>query len=291
VAHNSNNVHAYNGTNYAVRTAPFGTTLPTDLTASLASFFDAGLLSDAGITEAHNLNETDIYDLSGQLIRVVRNQEQRPFTFEGIESNGVVQGLLYPGTTLSTTGATAEVQTLTITGAPTGGTFTLTVPGFGTTAPLTAGASVPTTAAVASALTTLVGGTVTVTGTPGSSYICTFPASLGNIAQMTVAASLTGGTTPTASVATTTPGVSGVNTRPVGAGTGRNLRAWVIDLFDGTIQKRITMANGEAVQSGTVTYNGSGIAIYQFTLQPYADASGNFMYVLDNDSASASTFA
>jgi hypothetical protein len=103
-------------------------------------------------------------------------------------------------------GGTAEVQTVTIGGAPTGGTFTLTVPiaGAGTTAAIAFNAAA---SAVQTALRALPGlGGVTVTGS--GPYTVTFPSTLGNVPQMTATSSLTGGTTPGVTVATTTPGVA-----------------------------------------------------------------------------------
>jgi hypothetical protein len=140
-------------------------------------------------------------------------------------------------------------------------------------------------------LSTAFGVTVAVTGTAGTSYVCTFPTISGNVPTMTAASALTGGTTPTASVATTTPGVTGTNTRPVGSGTARNLRAWAVDLVDGGVHKRIAINNGEAVWTGTVGYTGSGAAIFQFTLNPFKDTSGNYYTILDDDTAQAGTFA
>jgi len=105
---------------------------------------------------------------------------------------------------------TNAVQTLSISGAPTGGTFTLTFWGF-TTAPIAYNA---TAAAVQSALQALpsVGtGNVTCTGgpLPGSSVIITFGGSLSSMVLPLITANsggLTGGTSPTASVAATTAG-------------------------------------------------------------------------------------
>lgn len=105
-------------------------------------------------------------------------------------------------------GGTAEVQTVTITGVPTGGTFTLTVPvaGAGTTAAIAFNAAA---SAVQAALRALAGmGGVTVTGSNGGPYAVTFPSTLGNVPQMTTTSSLTGGTTPGVTVGTTTPGVA-----------------------------------------------------------------------------------
>lgn len=98
---------------------------------------------------------------------------------------------------------TADVQT--ITGTATGGTFTLTWNGITTSAQ----AYNVATATLATALNTawaayLRTGTITVTGTAGTSYIITFPAAVG-LAPVIVlgVTALTGGT---ATIAHTTPG-------------------------------------------------------------------------------------
>jgi hypothetical protein len=113
----------------------------------------------------------------------------------------VVADAGYPGVGPLDSG-TAEVQTVTVTGAPTGGTFTLTSTGHGTTAAIAFNAA---GTAVQAALRALPGlGGVTVTG--AGPYTVTFPSTLGNVPQMTATSSLTGGTTPGVTVATTTPG-------------------------------------------------------------------------------------
>lgn len=284
------NAHVYADGDYAVWTAPYGTAMPSTLPPNNPSgFYEVGLLSDNGITEGHTFNETQIYDMSGSLVRIARSQEQRPFTFEALESNAVSFGLLYPGTTVTTTGDTAEVQTVTITGTPTGGTFNLALPGYGTALANTYNI---TTTLLATALNTAFGMTgITVTGTAGSSYVVTFPAAQGNVPQMVASATFTGGSSPAIAVATTTPGVTGTNTRPVGSGTGRNLRAFCLDLSDGTLQRRVLINSGEAEQNGTVTYNASGAAIYQFTLNTYKDSNGFYFTILDNDVAQTGAFA
>ena len=112
-------------------------------------------------------------------------------------------------------GRTSEVQTVTITGTPTGGTFTLTAGGE-TTAAIAYNA-LP--AAVKTALEALEGintGDLTVTGTqlPGGTITVTFGGRLAgdNVPQMTAASgSLTGGTSPTAVVATGTGGAAGAS--------------------------------------------------------------------------------
>lgn len=102
--------------------------------------------------------------------------------------------------------ATAEVQTVTITGGPTGGTLTLTYSGQ-TTATIPFNAVGATVQTALNNLSNLDG--VTVSGGAGGPYVVTFPASMGNPAQMTASgAGLTGGTTPSVGVATTTPYVA-----------------------------------------------------------------------------------
>lgn len=283
------NVHVYDDQNYSVFVGAAGTSAPSTFTldsngnvVAPAGFVEVGLLSDNGITEAHTYNENKIYDMAGQLIRIARNQEERPFTFEALEDNAMVRKLLYRSTT-TTTGATAEVDTLTITGTPTGGTFSVTLPGYGTASGINYNAAAST---VQTALRSAWGLAVNVTGSAGGPYTITFPTAAGNVPLASADGStLTGGTSPGANVVTATPGVTGVNSTPVGAGTGRDLRPFCIVLKDGSVVKLFAINSGEAVQSGTVGYTGSGAAVYQFTLQPYKDANGNYYTILDNDPA------
>lgn len=104
---------------------------------------------------------------------------------------------------------TAEVQTITVTGAPTGGTFTLTLDGD-TTAAIAYNAAA---SAVQSALrlldTPFADGVVCSGGAlPSTAVVATFASDLAdnNAPQMTAAGSFTGGTSPAIAVTTTTPG-------------------------------------------------------------------------------------
>jgi hypothetical protein len=92
------------------------------------------------------------------------------------------------------------VQVVTINGAPTGGTFTVTIGGQ-TTAPITAGVSLPTAATIQTAIQLLPGSVtagVAVTGAAGGPFTLTFS---GASAPVSTKASLTGGTTPSITVA------------------------------------------------------------------------------------------
>lgn len=145
------------------------------------------------------------------------------------------------GNVIETTG-TAEAQTVTITGGPTGGTFTLTLDGE-TTAGIAFDA---TNGAVDTAIEALPGvepGDVTVTGGPGpgTPWVVTFTVAQGNVPQMTAnGAGLTGGVAPAVAVTTTTPGVAaaaigyqaplvGVDPMPDGIG----LEFWTRAVTDG----------------------------------------------------------
>jgi len=119
--------------------------------------------------------------------------------------NVIVADAGYPGTGAPVAG-TSEVQTVTITGGPTGGTFTLTFSGQTTTA-IAYNAVGATVGTALNNLSNLDG--VVVTGAAGGPYTVTFPVDMGNVPQMTASgAGLTGGTTPAVGVVTATPGVA-----------------------------------------------------------------------------------
>jgi hypothetical protein len=107
-------------------------------------------------------------------------------------------------------GQASEAQTVTITGSPAGGTFTLTYSSE-TTAGIAYNATAAAVQSALEALPSLSAGDVTVTGGPGpgTPYVVTFGGRLAgqNVAQMTTSgAGLTGGTTPASAVTTTTAG-------------------------------------------------------------------------------------
>lgn len=106
-------------------------------------------------------------------------------------------------------GQTNEVQSVTITGTPTGGTFTLTWSGQ-TTEAIPYNATAAQVQSALAALSNVGDNDVTVTGGPGpgSAFAVTFKGMLGgtDVAAMTASDSLTGGTDPGVTIGTTTAG-------------------------------------------------------------------------------------
>lgn len=106
--------------------------------------------------------------------------------------------------------AVNEVQTATITGAPTGGSFRLTYSGQ-QTGQLAFNASAAEVQAALSALSTIGAYNVMVTGANGGPYVITFIGTLAGTDTATITAShtFTGGTTPGIGIAVTTAGGAG----------------------------------------------------------------------------------
>jgi len=159
-----------------------------------------------------------------EILRVVTGSE--------VAENAVVDGSQVPlnadgrrvlesGTVMVYTGVN-EVQSVTITGSPTGGDFTLTYAAQ-TTADIAWNATAAAVQAALEALSTIGTGNVAVTGAAGGPYAVTFIADLGGraIAAMTAADTLTGGSSPGVTIGETTAGGSsqaaGQKVRPAAA--------------------------------------------------------------------------
>jgi hypothetical protein len=105
---------------------------------------------------------------------------------------------------------TDEVQTVTITGTPTGGTYTLTFSGQ-TTSAIAYNATASAVQSALEALSNIASGDVTCGGGPhpGTPITVTFGGGVydgEDVPQMTASGSFTGGTSPAVTVSTTTPG-------------------------------------------------------------------------------------
>jgi hypothetical protein len=112
---------------------------------------------------------------------------------------------------MTTASNASEVQTLSITGTPIGGSFKLKFRGY-KTATIAYNATAANVVSALVALGTIGAGGVTATGgpLPGTPVVITFAGQLAtqNVPSLVVTDSaLTGGTTPVASVAVTTPGI------------------------------------------------------------------------------------
>lgn len=134
-----------------------------------------------------------------------------PTCLLGFSGRDSVDSGVFDSSTLSP-GGVDEVQTLSITGVPTGGTFTLSFRGQ-TTAPIAFNATAAQVQAALRALTRVGNGLVAGGGPlPGTAVTLTFAgAKLGKIDQPLITANgalLTGGTAPAASVVETTKGDS-----------------------------------------------------------------------------------
>ncbi len=156
-----------------------------------------------------------------------------------IEIGNAVAGAIGPYQNAGVPGAgTDEVQTLTIGGTPTGGTFKLAYGGFTTGAITWSATNATLVANIDAALEALpsigTGGVATTVGTAvagiGTIIITFSGADLAKraVATITVSANDMTGTTPTVAVAETTPGVTATS---LGAVKG----AVLIDVTNGTL--------------------------------------------------------
>jgi hypothetical protein len=143
---------------------------------------------------------------------VIRRQTRLsdPYPLLGFGGHDMVESAVLLASAAQLGGAN-EQQTVTITGTPTGGTFTLTFNGA-TTANIAYNAAAAAVQAALEALPNIGTGQVAVSGGPGpgTPYVVTFQNQLGrqNVNQMTAAHAFTGGTTPAIAVTTTTAGAS-----------------------------------------------------------------------------------
>jgi hypothetical protein len=148
-------------------------------------------------------------------------------------------------------GTTSELQTVTVTGTPTGGTYTLTFSGQ-TTAGIPFNATAAQVKTALEALSNINPGDVVVAGGPhpGTAVTVTFSGQYAgdNVAQMTASgAGLTGGTTPAVAVATTTAG-------------GTDLATDGTQIFAGFLVSEISFNPGSTKAAGALLWRGEVFA-------------------------------
>lgn len=160
------------------------------------------------------------------------------------------------------TSAVNAVQTITITGTPTGGTFKLTYKGFETTA-IAYNASASTVAAALAALPSIGSGNVAGSGGafPGTAVVITFQGALAGqpVDAITIASAskaFTGGTAPDISVAQTTVGV-----------IAGGMKAWT-----GTLVSAPSVPTVSAVSGGTGFGDGTNSIPYVVSVTFYNES-------------------
>jgi hypothetical protein len=148
-------------------------------------------------------------------------------------------------------GTSDEQQTITISGGPTGGTWTATYNSVTSGAiPFNATATAVQTAL--QAMSSIGAGNVTVTGGPGpgTPYVVTFAGTLAdtNVAQMTATSSLTGGASPAVAVTTGTQGGSD-NDANLGVLVGFQYGAVAMDPSTDTVVGSALLERGFVVET------------------------------------------
>ncbi len=143
-----------------------------------------------------NINSTKIYELGNYLsLRTLYDTPDLTFNLESFDASAAFEAVLTNQPFLAANGT----QLATITGGPTGGTFTLTYGGQ-TTADIPYNASPAQVQAALEALSNVAPGDLSVSGSPGRSYSISFSSAyLTGTTATNITASgtnLTGGTTP-----------------------------------------------------------------------------------------------
>lgn len=165
----------------------------------LANVIEVGTLYDKAQLQQNRY--TEIFTEDEYLV------DNRCKVSEAITVPLCVDGSVGARETVTCAATVNEVQTLTITGTPTGGTWTATFGGQ-TTDPIAYNATAAVVQAALAKLPSIKAGNVLVTGSAGGPYTVTFVGALGatNVGPITTADALTGGTSPEVTVAQTTPG-------------------------------------------------------------------------------------
>jgi hypothetical protein len=148
-----------------------------------------------------NLNRQKVYELGNYLaVGSVTDIPDLSFSLESFDASAELEATL----TGNVFNATNGVQTLTITGSPTGGTYDVTFAGQTTATGIAPNATAAAVQTALRALSSVPSGTLSVSGAAGGPYTVTFSGSLvssGTVALLTTDASgLTGGSSPAVTV-------------------------------------------------------------------------------------------
>lgn len=183
--------------------------------------------------------------------------------------------------------ATNEVQTVTLNGAPSDGTFTLTFRGA-TTSALDHDNSAAGIQTALRALSTIGGTNVTVAGSAGGPYTVTFASSLAATAvdELTADGSaLIGGTTPPVTIATTAEGESANGITGLVNQTG--VQTGDLDVTDAdSLLDGIALASAAEVMPNRWFINGTDF----IALRKLKETDDSAKYLLESDVTSGPTY-
>jgi hypothetical protein len=263
--------------------APASTPRVANMAALSAPWVDLGAITQDGLTEDPSQSRTE-FKRWGSIspYAAVITDQKHTFNIKFLENNPAVLSLVYrTGTAPTPTGTGVnEVQTITITGTPTGGTFSLTFGGQ-TTPALAYNATSAAVQTALQALSSIGAGNATVSGSAGGPYTVTFVSGLGNtnVAQIVAVGSFTGGTSPAITVATTTGGASGQLISITDDTTGlRDVRALTFDIITGAGASqnhlRFYCPTAEATNVASINYGFDKPIVYDVTFTAYPDNTG-----------------
>lgn len=205
------------------------------------------LASLAGVQDANTIT----LDLT-KFVNGVHYEAGTPFQPRNVIKSGLPLGkITATGLYAPYSGPTSEIQTVTVTGTPTGGTYTLTWSGQ-TTAAIPYNATAAQVKTALENLSNIEAGDLTVTGGPhpGTAMSVTFGGQFmgDDVAAMTASgASLTGGSTPGVTIGTSTAG---------GAGTATD----GTQIFAGHLATESLFAPGSTKTSGALLWFGEVFA-------------------------------
>lgn len=198
--------------NNLLRCAPIGTALiPSPFPTPMPLPWQVvGRVTSDGFTGGREVSNTKEYDSTGALAFEGWAELNETVAFTAMETNNVTESLAFPGSARTTPSAgTAETQTVTVSGTPTGGTFTPVYKGVASTIPVANNATAATLQTSLQTIPALASIPVP-TGSAGGPYVVTLPASEGDAPLLSFINSLTGGTNPSVASVQTSAGVAPV---------------------------------------------------------------------------------
>lgn len=258
-----NEIQTIDCANYQPHAGTFTLTLAGQTTAALsytstANDVQTAIVNLSNVETVTVTKSNNVFTVEFGLIDGMANQSQMTASVYSAGTSAIHD--ITPALTAITT-RVDEQQTVTLTGAPTGGTFTLTFIAQ-TTSAIAYNASAGTVEAALVALSHIAPGDVTVTGNAGGPWLVTFSGAYAgtNVAQMTATSSLTGSSGQSMTVTNTTANTgpnnwdNAANWSPSGVPvTGDDVRFEIgsVDCLYGLEQSAVTLASLHIAMSWT----------------------------------------